>query len=79
MIELWAYIDGERVSIPLCVPDAREFGWTRAVKVSDPIQATDVKAWCRTNFPQGSYETFIDGSVWFYRERDAMLCQLRWS
>lgn len=78
MTELWAYIDGARVSIPLCVPDAREFGWTRGVKVSDLVKA-DVVKWCRANFEQGSYETFVDGSVWFYRERDAMLCQLRWS
>ena len=79
MIELWAYIDGTRVSVPLCVPDAEQFGWTRAVKVRDPDHAAEVKSWCRAHFPQGSYESFIDGSIWFYREQDAVLCQLRWA
>lgn len=79
MIELWAYVDGERVSIPLCVPDAKEFGWTRGYNPGHVSGNTIVVKWCRDTFERGAYETFIDGSVWFYRERDAILCQLKWA
>ena len=34
--------------------------------------------WCRDTFDVHYFKVFED-SVWFIEEKDAMLCQLRWS
>ena len=34
--------------------------------------------WCRATFDVHQYTVFED-SVWFIKESDAMLCQLKWS
>jgi len=87
-MEAWTFIDGMRVSVPLDRCDAVKYGWHHGAEFKRWYPLVDVAAeilrenairdWCRDNVGQNSYKLFHD-SVYFYRERDAVLCQLRWA
>ena len=81
MMEAWTFIDGMKVSVPLDRCDAVKYGWHLGTNIdmrSDIERERAVRQWCRQTFAQNCYKEFCD-SVWFYREEDAVLCQLRWA
>lgn len=88
MTEAWVYIDGVKVSIPLDPCDAMRYGWHKGteirqwyypkVSINDEInREIEINDWCRKTFAQTRYRIFHN-SVYFYYERDALLCRLRW-
>lgn len=80
--EAWYYIEGRKVKIPFAPNEAEEFGWHKGAEFKSTIYYTDlgdqVDAWCRKTFDPHVYRVFLR-SAWFLRERDAMLCKLRWA
>jgi len=90
MTEAWTFIDGKKVAVPLDWNDAVSYGWYKGAEFtrwSVPTYGDYQNAvvhdnlltdWCGDTFAQNTFQVFHD-SVWFYREQDAVLCQLRWS
>ena len=88
MIEAWTFIDGMKVSVPLDRCDAVKYGWTHGAEfkrwhsgvdvIKESAREDSIRDWCRKTFAQNCYKEFYD-SIYFYREEDAVLCQLRWS
>lgn len=88
MTEAWAYIDGMKVSVPLTYNDAHKCGWHKGADMKRWFPGATVDAeiarenelieWCCETFKRNTFTVFHD-SIWFYRESDAVLCQLRWS
>lgn len=89
MTKASTFIDGKCVIVPLDMHDAITCGWHCGVEFRRDWPAainatfkeiereTTIVEWCRNTFARNSYKKF-NGGVYFYREEDAVLCQLRW-
>lgn len=91
--EAWTFIDGERVDVPLDNLQARRMGWHYGISLpgmgfpevfAKPNEVAlvlererQIIEWCGLTFDSNTYRKFYD-SIWFYREQDAVFCQLRW-
>jgi hypothetical protein len=78
-------IDGKWVELPQHQSDALAFGWHKGIDYDirwfdENSKFYQIREWCETTFGINNftYRTF-EGSVWFYRKEDALLCKLRWS
>lgn len=86
--EAWRFIDGEKINVPLDYYDAIKFGWHKGADfrrwfpcvdvVVEIEREVNIRNWCANTFNRDTYTTFHD-SIWFYREKDAIICQLKWS
>lgn len=83
-MEKWTYLDGVKVEIPRSLEQAKAWGWHKGVDYNyfyrhkHKHHYEDVVPWCREHLNPYLFETF-GGSIWFYREEDAMFCQLRFA
>lgn len=78
-------IDGKWADIPQNRGEAIEFRWHMGVEYEsrwfdENSKFYQIREWCETTFGINNftYRTF-EGSVWFYRKEDALLCKLRWA
>ncbi len=85
-MEQWSYTKGcGKVQVPLSLEDAEAWGWHKGVDYNYFTDEgkfkhsyNDVVPWCRENLDPYLLQTF-GGSIWFYREADAMFCRLRFA
>lgn len=77
-------IDGKWVEIPQYQSDALSLGWHKGVDYDirwfdQDSKFHKINEWCETTWGTNAftYKAFA-GSVWFYREEDALLCKLMW-
>jgi hypothetical protein len=76
-------IDGEWREIPNDARTARDLKWHRGATYDHALYYIDSKYydicdWCKEMYKDDlSYRTFTE-SIWFYREKDAIMCMLRW-
>lgn len=79
-MEQWSYTqECGKIRVPRSVEQAQALGWHKgAVYGHFGTHGYDeVITWCRTHLNPYLFTT-LTGTVWFYRERDATLCRLRW-
>lgn len=81
-MEQWSYTaECGKVRVPRSVEQAQALGWHKGTNYGfysgDKYNYDDVYAWCRDRLNPYLFTTIM-GTVWFYRERDATLCRLRW-
>lgn len=80
----WVTIDGKRIDIPVNDDTAKEYGWHLGSEYKgtmfdyfQEMRFKDIGEWCRESFDPHTF-ALLHGNVWFYHERDAVLCKLKW-
>ena len=81
-MELWSYTkECGKIRVPHCYQEAKDLGWHAGAFYSywshGKYSYEEVTSWCRARLNPYLF-TATGGTVWFYRERDATLCRLRW-
>lgn len=77
-------IDGQWIEIPQYAWQAGELGWHLGVIFENKwffenSKYNDIRLWCENQWGRTALTyRFFEGSVWFYREEDAVLCALKW-
>jgi len=85
--EMWTYIDGVKINVPLDTYDAIHYGWHKGAEfrqwevgvdvLPEQIRENEIRQWANHTFRKDTFKFFYNG-VWFFREEDAILCQLKW-
>jgi hypothetical protein len=78
-------IDGQWIEMPQYSWQAGRLGWHLGVEFESKWFDKDskfyqVREWCEKQWGMTALTyRFFEGSVWFYREEDALFCKLKWS
>ena len=80
----WINIDGKRIDLPMDAESAFAYGWHLGADYGGSMydiklekRFREVGAWCRESFDPHTFALFW-ANVWFYHERDAIICRLKW-